>query len=281
MKFTNIAAAVAIFSAAGAYALKFMDKEVQALINKGNGVTAEEIEALGAPPELFEHLKNLTGTNFTKEQVELAFIRIPAVKLFAKRAHEEWREGYIKKNGNVPRIKPNPSDKTEGDINKPLDEIHPDHAKENLDAGEAAFDAFLNNKDDIEAAADKIHQKWMARPANKLYEGNKAQHVPYTELPDAEKEKDRIQYQIMKDIIGLEILAANSKFDFTIAYQEHETPTPVNSGYMPFILAGGAIFVIAGVCGVYYMKKKKDDGSEDTELQADDLPRMKDMKDRV
>ena len=144
-------------------------------------------------------MKNLTGTNFTKEQVELAFIRIPAVRLFAQFAHEKWREVFIRTNGNVPRIKNNPSDGTQGDINKPFGEIHPDHQKHNLQAGEAAFNAVLKHKDDLEAGANEIHQKWMARNPKVPY--NEQQHVPYENLPEEEKEMDRAQYQTIKDIM--------------------------------------------------------------------------------
>ena len=43
----------------------------------------------------------------------------------------------------------------------------------------------------LEAASNKIHEAWMGR--NPKQDWNAAQHVPYTQLPEAEKDKDRAQ----------------------------------------------------------------------------------------
>lgn len=119
------------------------------------------------------------------------------IKQFASRAHEVWRKNYDP-TGTKPRIKKN-SDGTEGDINQSFDKIHPDWQRENLAAGKAAYDA-VNNFDDEEQAAEYIHNEWMKRNPKADY--NAAQHVPYSQLPDDEKEKDRVHVRTMKGLLG-------------------------------------------------------------------------------
>ena len=120
---------------------------------------------------------------------------------FASLAHEKWRKGWItQNNGNsIPRIKKN-SDGTEGDINQPFNKIHPDWQKENLAAGQAAYDAVKKHGNDIETASEVVHNEWMKR--NPKEEWNAAQHVPYNELPEEEKEKDRDHVRIMQSILS-------------------------------------------------------------------------------
>jgi hypothetical protein len=43
----------------------------------------------------------------------------------------------------------------------------------------------------MEDAAADVHAAWMSRPANKKTDYNAAQHVPYKDLPEKEKQKDR------------------------------------------------------------------------------------------
>jgi hypothetical protein len=118
---------------------------------------------------------------------------------FASIAHEKWREGWISQNNgvSVPRIKLN-SDGTEGDINLPFSEIHPDWQKENLSAGEAAWVAYNLYPLDEELGSEYIHNEWMKRNPKKEY--NEHLHCDYKFLPEDEKEKDRVQYRIMKQL---------------------------------------------------------------------------------
>lgn len=137
--------------------------------------------------------------NIIFERYGLVMLRENAsVNKFASWAHEEWRKGWEKQQGG-PRIKKN-SDGTEGDINVPFDELHPDWQKENLAAGEAALQAVQEFPDDEDAAADIVHQQWMRR--NPKQDWNAAQHVSYEELPEPEKEKDRVHIRVMKQILG-------------------------------------------------------------------------------
>ena len=125
-----------------------------------------------------------------------------AVTRFASNAHEEWRKGWINQNGgkSIPRVKKN-SDGTEGDINVSFDDLHPDWQRENLAAGkaaDAAIQQFPNagtDTDEMEQAAAYIHDRWMERNPKADY--NAAQHVPYDELPESEKEKDRVHVRTM------------------------------------------------------------------------------------
>jgi hypothetical protein len=123
-----------------------------------------------------------------------------AVHRFASMAHEEWRRNYDA-TGKKPRIKKN-SDGSEGDINVPFDELHPDWQRENLAAGAAAQEAVTKFPDDMEKAAEYIHIKWMQRNTKADY--NAAQHVPYDELPEDEKEKDRVHARTMMKLLNKE-----------------------------------------------------------------------------
>ena len=121
-----------------------------------------------------------------------------AVTQFASMAHEEWRKNFDP-TGTKERIKKN-SDGTEGDINVPFEKLHPDWQKENLAAGRAAEDAVKKFPDDIEKAAEYIHIEWMKRNPKADY--NAAQHVAYDQLPEDEKEKDRVHVRTMMKLMG-------------------------------------------------------------------------------
>jgi hypothetical protein len=138
--------------------------------------------------EIFRKLSNL----ITEAEMD-------AVTRFASDAHEAWRQGFDP-TGTKPRIKKN-SDGSEGDINVPFAQLHPDWQKENLAAGRAAQEALNKFPNDDEAAAEFIHNEWMKR--NPKGDWNAAQHVPYDQLPEEEKEKDRIHVRKMKNLLGI------------------------------------------------------------------------------
>ena len=117
---------------------------------------------------------------------------------FASNAHEAWRRNFDP-TGTKPRIKKN-SDGTEGDINVPFADLHPDWQKENLAAGRAAQHAVKHFGNNIEKAAEFIHRQWMKRNPKADY--NAAQHVPYDDLSDDEKEKDRVHVRTMMQLMG-------------------------------------------------------------------------------
>ena len=117
---------------------------------------------------------------------------------FASNAHEEWRRNFDP-TGTKPRVKKN-SDGTEGDINVPFEKLHPDWKKENLAAAHAAHHAVKHFGRDMEKAAEHVHNEWMKR--NPKGDWNAAQHVPYDDLPEDEKEKDRVHVRTMQQLMG-------------------------------------------------------------------------------
>ena len=120
-----------------------------------------------------------------------------AIEQFASSAHDEWRQNFDP-TGTKERVKKN-SDGSEGNINVPFDELHPDWQRENLAAGQAAAEAVTEFPNDIEKAAEYIHIEWMKRNPKADY--NAAQHVPYDELPEDEKEKDRVHFRTMMKLM--------------------------------------------------------------------------------
>ena len=133
-----------------------------------------------------------TFKHYLEEQV-----RVGKVMQFASKAHELWRKQHIIDKGNVPKEKDNP-DGTKGDINVPFHKLHPFWQKENIGAGHAALAAVKKHPKDIEKASDHVHNEWMKRNPKKDY--NAAQHVPYKDLPEDEKEKDRVHVRAMSSL---------------------------------------------------------------------------------
>ena len=120
-----------------------------------------------------------------------------AITQFASAAHDEWRRNFDP-TGTKERVKKN-SDGSEGNINVPFEKLHPDWQRENLAAGRAAAEAVSKFPDDMEKAAEYIHIQWMKRNPKADY--NAAQHVPYDELPEDEKEKDRVHVRTMINLM--------------------------------------------------------------------------------
>ena len=129
---------------------------------------------------------------------EMMQIDEDSVTRFASSAHEEWRRNFDP-TGTKERIKKN-SDGTEGNINVPFEKLHPDWQRENLAAGKAAAEAVSKFPNNIEHAAEYIHIGWMKRNPKADY--NAAQHVPYDQLPEDEKEKDRVHVRTMMKLLG-------------------------------------------------------------------------------
>lgn len=123
-----------------------------------------------------------------------------AVTAFASKQHDVWRNGFDPEGTGKERIKKN-SDGSEGNINVPFKKLHPDWQKENLSAGKAALQAVKKHPNDMESAADHVHKEWMKRNPKADYNAA-AQHVPYSELPEVEKQKDRDHVDTMKSLLG-------------------------------------------------------------------------------
>lgn len=121
------------------------------------------------------------------------------VTQFASLAHEEWRKTLPPNERNVPRIR-SKNGGPEADINVSFAKLHPTAQQENLAAGKAALEAVKQFPNDEEQASEFIHIQWMRRNPKTDY--NAAQHVPYNQLPEDEKEKDRVHVRTMKKILG-------------------------------------------------------------------------------
>jgi hypothetical protein len=122
-----------------------------------------------------------------------------AVRQFASIQHDNWRKSFDPEGSGKERVKDNP-DGTKGNINVPFDKLHPHWQKENLAAGKAALMSIRKHRSDTEAASEHVHNQWMER--NPKAEYNSAQHVPYSDLPEHEKEKDREHVRTMRGLLG-------------------------------------------------------------------------------
>ena len=131
--------------------------------------------------------------------VKTAILAENAVQQFASAAHEEWRRSLPPNEQNVPRER-SKNGGPKADINVPFDQLHPTAQQENLAAGIAAEQAVKKFPNDIEKAAEYIHIEWMNRNPKDDYTA--AQHLPYDELPEIEKEKDRVHVRTMMELLG-------------------------------------------------------------------------------
>ena len=131
--------------------------------------------------------------------VESAMLAENAVQQFASAAHEAWRRSLPPNEQNEPRMR-SKNGGPKADINVPFDQLHPTAQQENLAAGIAAEQAVKKFPNDIEQAAEYIHIEWMKRNPQDDY--NAAQHKSYDELPEIEKEKDRVQVRTMMELLG-------------------------------------------------------------------------------
>jgi len=123
--------------------------------------------------------------------------RVGKVQQFAAKAHEVWRKSLPPEEQKVPRIR-SKNGGPKADINVPFDKLHPTAQQENLAAGEAALAAVKKHPKDMEKAAEHIHKEWMKRNPKDDY--NADQHKPYSDLPDSEKEKDRVHVRTMQSL---------------------------------------------------------------------------------
>ncbi len=135
---------------------------------------------------------------------------VAAMTAVADSAHEKWKDDYKKKNGDKPRVKTTKDEdwiKKNGtdqvDITKLKNsELPKDIAKENTASAVAAVQNVLITMqskalnraktfpaEDMEAMASNIHDAWVER--NKSWASDDLKK-PYADLPEDEKEKDRV-----------------------------------------------------------------------------------------
>lgn len=125
-----------------------------------------------------------------------------ATTQFASMAHDEWRKSYIDREGNKPREKVVPAGYPDSgqtvDINVPFNDVHPHFQKDNIEAATAAKSAVEMFPNDIEQGSNYIHIQWVKRNPW----ADEKLKVPYEQLPEIEKEKDRVHYRLMKKLLG-------------------------------------------------------------------------------
>jgi CO/xanthine dehydrogenase Mo-binding subunit len=121
-----------------------------------------------------------------------------AIEQFASLAHDEWRRSLPPNEQNEPRMR-SKNGGPKADINVPFDQLHPTAQQENLAAGQAAAEAVSKFPNNLEQAAEYIHIEWMKRNPQDDY--NAAQHKSYDELPEIEKEKDRVHVRTMMKLM--------------------------------------------------------------------------------
>lgn len=142
--------------------------------------------------------------------------------------HDIWRKNRILEDGTYePRIKEtddeewikeNGTDKV--DIaNKSFKELPDDWQKENLEAGKVAvnlvFDDAIKDKScdhKVESFSSDVHEAWLER--NKWADGTDLD-VPYEQLPEDEKSKDRVQ--VLEAIEAIDVFAEGKIDLFEVA----------------------------------------------------------------
>lgn len=135
----------------------------------------------------------------------------------ASQLHEDWRKTRLNEDGTYePRLKPTKDQEwinahsgiSEVDIaNSTYDELPSDWQAENAAAGEVvATELVILQRNGVEITLEvvdevssKVHDKWLER--NTWAKGGELD-VPYSELPESEKAKDRDQV-----MIGLALLS--------------------------------------------------------------------------
>lgn len=123
------------------------------------------------------------------------------VVAIASSLHDNWRKDRLQEDGTYePRVKEDGRGEQIDIANTSYVDLPEKWQSENKAAAETVVDLVheanlkgidIHSPEFLEAASDRVHIKWMER--NPKEEWNATQHVPYTELPDEEKQKDREQ----------------------------------------------------------------------------------------
>lgn len=125
-----------------------------------------------------------------------------AVDHFAARSHDAWRRALLKTD---PKQKGKPRMRLRGgvmvDVNQPWTKLHPKAKADNKRAAYDAYEAVKKFPNDREAAAEYVHQRWIARNKGDPNQP-KALFKPYARLPDIEKDKDRAHVDNMKKALA-------------------------------------------------------------------------------
>ena len=131
-----------------------------------------------------------------------------AVDMLASKLHENWASGYrasemAKGNENPTRMKDDGMGGQVDILNTSFDQLPPKWQAEN---NAQAASAIMLVADDLEGAmgnieglAAKVHQQWLSRNS---WAANGPLGVPYNELPEEEKQKDRDVIEAAYEILS-------------------------------------------------------------------------------
>ena len=137
-----------------------------------------------------------------------------AVDMLASKLHENWADSYragemAKGNENPTRMKDDGMGGQVDILNTAYADLPPKWQGENKAQAEAAISLVAKNMDDvmgnIEGLAAQVHEQWLSRNS---WAANGPLGVPYNELPEEEKQKDRdvivAAYEILSEMMSNE-----------------------------------------------------------------------------
>ena len=137
-----------------------------------------------------------------------------AVDMLASKLHENWASGYrasemAKGNENPTRMKDDGMGGQVDILNTSFDQLPPKWQAENNAQAASAIMLVANDLEgamgNIEGLAAKVHEQWLSRNS---WAANGALGVPYNELPEEEKQKDRdvivAAYEILSEMMSNE-----------------------------------------------------------------------------
>ena len=137
-----------------------------------------------------------------------------AVEMLGSKLHEKWAEGYrsgemAKGNENPTRMKDDGMGGQVDILNTSYAELPPKWQAENKAQAEAAIGLVSKDMsgamDNLENLAAQVHEQWLSRNSWAI-EQKSPLAVPYSELPEEEKQKDRdviiAAHEILSQMMG-------------------------------------------------------------------------------
>ena len=137
-----------------------------------------------------------------------------AVEMLGSKLHEKWAEGYrsgemAKGNENPTRMKDDGMGGQVDILNTSYAELPPKWQAENKAQAEAAIGLVSKDMsgamDNLENLAAQVHEQWLSRNSWAV-EQKSPLAVPYSELPEEEKQKDRdviiAAHEILSQMMG-------------------------------------------------------------------------------
>ncbi len=135
-----------------------------------------------------------------------------AVDMLASKLHENWASGY--RAGEMAKGNENPTRMKDDGMGGQVDILNTSYAElpekwqaENKAQAQSAISLVANNMEnaltDIEGLSAQVHEQWLSRNS---WAKDGPLGVPYNELPEEEKQKDRdvitAAYDILQEMMG-------------------------------------------------------------------------------